>query len=147
MRFLTKGGAGHGDHDVGRTTGRSGAALRRHELLEETGLTAEVQPVETAGVDWALFTAAAGSSAAVVLSDVEHDRYAWVQVTEALRRCRPAVVADGIARAVAHLDAAGRSSCSLVYRGEPPAAGSFALPGANGSNGGPARPAGRRPAG
>ena len=37
--------------------------------------------------------------------DAEHDRYEWVDQAEALRRCQPAAVADGVAIAAAALAA------------------------------------------
>jgi len=88
-----------------RLPGEDIYACARRELEEEAGLVAEVRPVAVTGVDWALFVAAVEPGVRVVLQDVEHDRYAWVPVPEALRRCRPAVVADGIARALARIEA------------------------------------------
>jgi hypothetical protein len=42
----------------------------------------------------------------IVLDD-EHDRYAWLTLDEAARRCLPAVVASGIEAAAAWLDRPG----------------------------------------
>jgi len=75
-----------------------GAALR--ELTEESGLGAA--PAELAALDlsgrWVRFRldVPAGSQARV---DPEHDRFEWLPAPEAIARCRPAAVADGIAMA------------------------------------------------
>jgi 8-oxo-dGTP pyrophosphatase MutT (NUDIX family)/RimJ/RimL family protein N-acetyltransferase len=76
------------------------AALR--ELAEESGLRA--RPADLRAIDlrgqWAVFAldVPAGTLARV---DPEHDRLDWVSLDEASRRCRPAVVADGLRRAAA----------------------------------------------
>jgi hypothetical protein len=41
---------------------------------------------------------------AEVVLDHEHDRFAWVTLDEAVRRCLPSVVAAGLEAAAASLD-------------------------------------------
>jgi hypothetical protein len=45
--------------------------------------------------DVALFMAEAPHDAVVVI-DAEHDHFAWVALDEAVRRCLPAVVGEGL---------------------------------------------------
>jgi 8-oxo-dGTP pyrophosphatase MutT (NUDIX family) len=67
----------------------------QRELLEETGLVLPLRLTEAGSPQWRVFTAQARPDARVVLND-EHDAYAWVDLAEALRRCRPQLVADQI---------------------------------------------------
>jgi 8-oxo-dGTP pyrophosphatase MutT (NUDIX family) len=67
----------------------------QRELLEETGLVLPLRLTEAGSPLWRVFTAEARPDARVVLDD-EHDAYAWVDLAEALRRCRPQRVADQI---------------------------------------------------
>jgi hypothetical protein len=46
--------------------------------------------------DWALYSAEVDAGAQVVLHDKEHDRFEWVPLVEALKRCRPERVARGV---------------------------------------------------
>lgn len=72
----------------------------QRELLEETGLVLPLRLTEAGSVDWRVFTAEARPDACVMLSE-EHDAYEWVELEEALRRCRSALVAAQIRRALA----------------------------------------------
>jgi 8-oxo-dGTP pyrophosphatase MutT (NUDIX family) len=67
----------------------------QRELLEETGLVLPLRLTEAGSPHWRVFTAQARPDSRVVLDD-EHDAYAWVDLPEALRRCRPQLVADQI---------------------------------------------------
>ncbi len=76
------------------------AALR--ELYEETGLTAtetDLRALDLSG-RWVRFglDVPAGTSARV---DPEHDRLEWLPLDEAMARCQPATVADGLRLAAA----------------------------------------------
>ncbi len=74
-------------------------ACARRELLEETGIDMNPSPVDT-NRDWAIFVAVVPETVDVTL-DCEHDRYEWVGLDEATRRCRPPVVAQGVRLAAA----------------------------------------------
>jgi 8-oxo-dGTP pyrophosphatase MutT (NUDIX family) len=67
----------------------------QRELLEETGLVLPLRLTEAGSAHWRVFKAEARPDARVVLND-EHDAYEWVGLAEALRRCRPQLVADQI---------------------------------------------------
>ena len=67
----------------------------QRELLEETGLVLPLRLTAAGSPHWRVFTAEAKPDARVVLDD-EHDAYEWVALDEALRRCRPQLVADQI---------------------------------------------------
>jgi 8-oxo-dGTP pyrophosphatase MutT (NUDIX family) len=70
------------------------------ELAEEAGITSvTLRPVDLSG-SWAHFATEVDQDTRVTLVDPEHDGFAWVPPEEAYRRCRPAVVADGVRRAV-----------------------------------------------
>lgn len=74
------------------------AALR--ELAEEAGIEGvPLEPVDLSGT-WALFAASVRPDAVVTLVDPEHDRFAWVRPEEAYERVLPAVVSDGMRRAL-----------------------------------------------
>jgi 8-oxo-dGTP pyrophosphatase MutT (NUDIX family) len=89
----------------------------RRELLEETGLRLDLVPAPeaTGNEEVALYVAQAATGDAIVLDD-EHDRFEWLSLDEALERCLPPVVAEGLARAAAWLDAADET---LRNRHEP----------------------------
>jgi 8-oxo-dGTP pyrophosphatase MutT (NUDIX family) len=72
----------------------------QRELLEETGLILPLRLTAAGSPHWRVFTAIARPDARVVL-DEEHDAYEWVGLDEALRRCRPLLVADQIRVAMA----------------------------------------------
>ena len=71
-------------------------ACARRELLEEAGLCVHVRRADHGATDWAYYSAEVGSDAQVALHDEEHDRFEWVSLANALQRCRPERVAEGI---------------------------------------------------
>jgi 8-oxo-dGTP pyrophosphatase MutT (NUDIX family) len=80
------------------------AALR--ELAEETGLTAapaDLHAIDLSG-EWVQFLLDVPPGTAVQL-DAEHDRFEWLRAAEAIARCQPAAVADGLRRATMTLTA------------------------------------------
>ena len=79
-----------------RQPGEAVDVCAERELLEEAGLSGEVRRTEHGTADWHVFCAEVDASADIVLQDDEHDRYQWVSLAEALRRCRPERVARGI---------------------------------------------------
>jgi 8-oxo-dGTP pyrophosphatase MutT (NUDIX family) len=94
-----------------RFPGEAVLACARRELREEAGLELEVRPTACGSADWALFLAEAPPGAAVSLEhDREHDRYAWLPADEAVARCRPALVAEALGRAVELLRGAERET-------------------------------------
>jgi 8-oxo-dGTP pyrophosphatase MutT (NUDIX family) len=74
-----------------RLPGEDPAECARRELHEEAGLELDVQPLGVGAAEWAVFAAEAPPDAVVSL-DFEHDRYEWVTLDEAERRCLPASV-------------------------------------------------------
>ena len=68
----------------------------RRELMEETGLTLPIHASARGQEIWAIYHAEASIDHQVTL-DVEHDRYAWVTLEEALTRCLPTQVSEGVA--------------------------------------------------
>lgn len=78
-----------------RQPGEEVRAAASRELREETGLDLEVNgPLEHVTDEVALFEAEAPADA-VVRIDEEHDRFDWVSLEQAMRRCLPDVVAEG----------------------------------------------------
>ncbi len=74
-----------------------GEAIERcaeRELFEEAGLSARLRALPSTNPEWATFEAEIAGDAEVALGDAEHDRYEWVSLVEALRRCLPAQVAE-----------------------------------------------------
>ncbi|MEM7028020.1 MAG: NUDIX domain-containing protein [Chloroflexota bacterium] len=65
------------------------------ELHEEVGLRLPLQTTRF-GRNWAVFYAEIGDQDQVELIDVEHDRYEWVPLIEAVRRCQPIQVSQAI---------------------------------------------------
>jgi 8-oxo-dGTP pyrophosphatase MutT (NUDIX family) len=59
------------------------------ELREETGLDTLPRPVVTEEIDWAVFAMEVPSGTEIAVDGNEHDRFEWVTVADALRRCRP----------------------------------------------------------
>jgi 8-oxo-dGTP pyrophosphatase MutT (NUDIX family) len=79
-----------------RQPGEDPRAAAERELFEETGLRLEIAgPLDHVTDDVALFVAQAPFGAEVVI-DPEHDRYEWVGRDEAIARCLPKIVGDGI---------------------------------------------------
>ena len=83
-----------------RLPGEPVGLCAQRELLEETGLVLPLRLTAAGSPHWRVFTALARPDAQVVLDD-EHDAYEWVDLDEALRRCRPQLVADQIRVAMA----------------------------------------------
>jgi 8-oxo-dGTP pyrophosphatase MutT (NUDIX family) len=77
-----------------RYPGETIHACARRELVEETGLALDPQPVHL-DREWALFVVRASADADVTL-DAEHDAFDWLSVDEACARCMPSAVADGL---------------------------------------------------
>jgi 8-oxo-dGTP pyrophosphatase MutT (NUDIX family) len=71
-------------------------ACARRELTEETGLDLHVQWINDGATDWVIYCAEADASTQIELPDEEHDQFEWVSLVEALQRCRPERVAEGI---------------------------------------------------
>jgi 8-oxo-dGTP pyrophosphatase MutT (NUDIX family) len=71
----------------------------RRALDEATGLRLALHRI---GDDpsWAMYWAEATAGASILLAS-EHDRHEWVAVDEAVRRCRPAIVAEQFERLAA----------------------------------------------
>lgn len=82
-----------------RLPGEPVGLCAQRELLEETGLVLPLRLTAAGSPLWRVFTALARPDAQVVL-DGEHDAYEWVGLDEALRRCRPQMVADQIRAAM-----------------------------------------------
>jgi 8-oxo-dGTP pyrophosphatase MutT (NUDIX family) len=81
------------------------AALR--ELAEETGLAvsaADLRALDLSG-EWVRFGLDVPPDTQVRV-DAEHDRFEWLPVAEAIARCQPEVVSDGLRLAEACLSAA-----------------------------------------
>ncbi len=71
----------------------------RRELLEESGLALEVVPVIVDGQEnWPCYIAEAPAECDVVLS-LEHDRFEWLVLDDAIARCLPEQVGLGLRRA------------------------------------------------
>jgi 8-oxo-dGTP pyrophosphatase MutT (NUDIX family)/RimJ/RimL family protein N-acetyltransferase len=89
-----------------RQPGESVASAALRELAEETGLTAalaDLRAIDLSGV-WVQFLLDVQPGTAARL-DAEHDRFEWVPAAEAIARCQPAAVADGLRRAASVLTA------------------------------------------
>jgi 8-oxo-dGTP pyrophosphatase MutT (NUDIX family) len=83
-----------------RQPGESVADAALRELAEETGLTvalADLRAMDLSGA-WVEFLLDVQRGTAARL-DAEHDRFEWLPGAEAIVRCRPAAVADGLRRA------------------------------------------------
>lgn len=75
-----------------RLPGETSLACARRELEEETGLRPPLKPFFRTDV-CEVYISEVDADAGVELSD-EHDRFEWVDVETARRRCRPQVIAD-----------------------------------------------------
>ncbi len=75
-----------------RLPGEDVDACAGRELREATGLSLRLRPIID-DPSWASFWAEAPISAEIKLS-IEHDRYDWVSLEEAVRRCQPAIVGE-----------------------------------------------------
>ena len=69
----------------------------QRELREETGLALPLHFTGYGLDNWAIYYAEAGADQPVTL-DAEHDRFEWVTLEEALVRCLPVVVGEGVER-------------------------------------------------
>jgi len=84
------------DHDDWAWTPPSGARYpgepmgdcARRELYEETGLLATIQRVSDNEQDWWVYMAEANVADQIHLS-AEHDRYDWVNLSDASKMCQP----------------------------------------------------------
>ena len=74
----------------------------RRELEEETGLRVPVRPTDCGSADWCVYLAEVPDGAVISLN-AEHDRFEWVSVADAVRRCQPVRVSDQVRRAAALL--------------------------------------------
>jgi 8-oxo-dGTP pyrophosphatase MutT (NUDIX family) len=81
-----------------RLPGEAIEACAQRELEEEAGLAVAARPVPGGPLDWSVFAAEVGRDAEVVLHDAEHDRFEWVPLDEAVRRCLPATVGEAFQR-------------------------------------------------
>ena len=73
-----------------RKPGEDLSARVARELQEEVGWRASPQPVLTEAVGWAVFALEVPWGTEVVVDGEEHDRFEWVSLAEARRRCQPA---------------------------------------------------------
>lgn len=86
-----------------RLPGESVDACARRELAEETGLALPIhRGVACGGPDWCVHWAEALHDAMIV-PDIEHDRYEWLPPDEALRRALPERVRNDLACVIALL--------------------------------------------
>lgn len=79
-----------------RLPGESLAGCASRELHEESGFRLVLQVTAFDSPDWAVFMAEASPQDSQVVDltggQGEHDRFAWVTLEEAVKRCQPAVV-------------------------------------------------------
>lgn len=89
-----------------RQPGEAADAAAMRELKEEIGLALPLMRLldASASEDVALYVAQAPPHAEVVLDD-EHDRFVWLTLEEALPKCLPPVVAQGLANAAVWIEA------------------------------------------
>lgn len=82
-----------------RQPGESVLECARRELAEEAGITSrDMWPTDFSG-EWARFCLDVPADLEVELVDAEHDAFEWVAADEAIRRCKPAAVADTVTAA------------------------------------------------
>jgi 8-oxo-dGTP pyrophosphatase MutT (NUDIX family) len=89
-----------------RQPGESPDAAAARELAEETGIALPLTPAPGSvdPDDVALYVVQVPLDVEVVL-DGEHDRFLWLSLEDALPKCLPAVVASGLAKAAAWIEA------------------------------------------
>ena len=68
------------------------------ELKEETGLVLQLEQTPHGTEDWYVYISEARVADQIVLG-LEHDRYEWASLEEAVRRCQPEKVSSAIQRA------------------------------------------------
>lgn len=113
--YLVLHRAHHGPHYAGdwawtppsgsRQPGEPVLAAAVRELAEESGLrpaSGQLRPLDLGG-RWARFALDVPPGTQARLEDAEHDRFEWVPAADAIARCLPAVVAEGIRQAHAAL--------------------------------------------
>jgi 8-oxo-dGTP pyrophosphatase MutT (NUDIX family) len=88
-----------------RLPGEAIESCAERELLEEAGLTANIQPTDHGSKDWVVFRAEVDEEVSVVLGDAEHDRFDWVRLSEVRKRCSPTIVAEVVELVAASLGA------------------------------------------
>ena len=77
------------------------------ELLEEAGIVTTPMRTSFGDEDCVVYVAGINRNIRVVLNDTEHDRFNWVSLDEARRRCHPDKVATAIARVAQSLNVNG----------------------------------------
>ena len=88
-----------------RQPGEAPDAAAERELMEETGLRLSLTPLPevSASDDVFLYAAEAPLNDDVTL-DHEHDRHLWLPIEDAVTKCRPSVVASGLANAAVWIE-------------------------------------------
>ena len=71
------------------------------ELKEETGLVLQIEQTPYGTEDWLVYIAEVKVKDQIILG-LEHDRYKWVPLEEAMRCCQPENVSLAIQRAGGH---------------------------------------------
>lgn len=100
-------GTGSGGRRRAASSRESIAECAARELVEETGVVADPEPVATENIGWAVFILEVPWGTRVRLSH-EHDDFAWVSQDEAMRRCRPERQAASFRLAMGAIDARRR---------------------------------------